>query len=300
MKGIVQDRYRIKAWVLPVFENIPIAGLNRTMIEEWLDMMALSPKKSVMNAGCVPKGQSILATEDQKRARKASANRILAVFKAALNFCLDRGLASSSDRPWQLVKPFKGTFKARLRSLTIDEQVKLVSACPDDFGRLVRGALFTGCRYGEITRLRVRDYDSANGSVFVSESKSGRPRHVFLSQEGIDFFNTMTTGVEPDAHIFVKNLSKDGKQTRNWISREQCLRMRKACALAKIEQATFHELRHTYASMLMNCGCMVSVVAELLGHSSTKMVEKHYGHLSRSTVRDELLRTMPKLGFLSA
>jgi hypothetical protein len=59
---------------------------------------------------------------------------------------------------------------------------------------------------------------------------------------------------------------------------------------------TFHELRHTYASVLVNRGCALSVVADLLGHSSIKMVEKHYGHLSRSTVRDELLRAMPRLG----
>ena len=43
---------------------------------------------------------------------------------------------------------------------------------------------------------------------------------------------------------------------------------------------------------------MLPVVAKLLGHSSTIMVERHYGHLAPNTVRSELLRTMPRLGIM--
>jgi len=40
------------------------------------------------------------------------------------------------------------------------------------------------------------------------------------------------------------------------------------------------------------------VVAELLGHAGTAVTEKHYAHLARNTVRDELLRAMPTLGIV--
>ncbi|MDR2561788.1 MAG: site-specific integrase [Holophagales bacterium] len=301
VKGVPQDRYRANAWILPAFGSVQISELTRDGIERWLDEMANSPRKVRTGAGREPKINPPPSTDEQKRARKESANRVLSVFKAALNYCMDRKLADSSDRPWQLVKRFKGTTKARIRFLSIEEQVRLVDACPDDFGQLVRGALLTGCRYGEMTRVQCKDYDHLSGSVFVAESKSGKPRHVFLTKEGSELFDELTANLDPEDYVFTNGTEGRGKPSlgrRRWRSKEQCLKIREACKKAGIEPATFHELRHTYASMLVNRGCVLSVVAELLGHSSIKMVEKHYGHLSRNTVRDELLRAMPRLGIL--
>ena len=47
-----------------------------------------------------------------------------------------------------------------------------------DFRQLVRGALVTGCRYGERARLEVRDFNRDAGTVQVRESKGGKPRWV--------------------------------------------------------------------------------------------------------------------------
>jgi integrase len=301
VKGVTQDKYRANAWILPTFGNVPILRLTREGIERWLDEIANSPKKVRAGIGREPKLKMPPSTDEQKRARKESANRVLAVFKAAMTYCTDRKLADSSDRPWQLVKRFRGTARARTRFLSIEEQVRLVNACQDDFGQLVRGALLTGCRYSEMTRFQCRDYDRRSGSVLVAESKSGKPRHVYLTEEGRELFDELTAGFASEDYVFTNGAKGSGKPDpgrRRWRSKEQCQKIREACRKAGIEPATFHELRHTYASMLVNRGCVLSVVAELLGHSSTKMVEKHYGHLSRSTVRDELLRAMPRLGIL--
>jgi integrase len=301
VKGVLQDRYRANAWILPEFGHTQISELTREWIEKWLDEMANSPRKNRANIGHEPNLSHPLMTDEQKRARKESANRVLAVLKAALTYCADRKLTDSADRPWQLVKRFRGTAKARIRFLSIDEQVRLVNACPDDFGQLVRGALLTGCRYGELTRLQCKDYDHQNGSVFVAISKSGKPRHVYLTEEGRDLFGGLTAGSGPEDFIFTNRAGGRRKARQGpsqWRSKEQCPKIREACRKAGIGPATFHELRHTYASMLVNRGCVLSVVAELLGHSGIKMVEKHYGHLSKNTVRDELLRAMPRLGIL--
>ncbi len=74
--------------------------------------------------------------------------------------------------------------------------------------------------------------------------------------------------------------------------------MRQASRAAKMAPVTFHELRHTYASTLVNRGCPMAVVAQLLGHANTRVTEQHYAHLAKSTVRDELLRSMPRLGIV--
>jgi len=60
----------------------------------------------------------------------------------------------------------------------------------------------------------------------------------------------------------------------------------------------FHELRHSYASMLVNAGCPLAYVAAQLGHTDTRMVEKHYGHLAPTALADSIRALMPKQGLM--
>jgi hypothetical protein len=57
----------------------------------------------------------------------------------------------------------------------------------------------------------------------------------------------------------------------------------RACALAGIEKVTPNDLRRTYASWLVNAGAPLKVVANLLGHSSTRMVDLVYGRVADET-----------------
>jgi integrase len=74
--------------------------------------------------------------------------------------------------------------------------------------------------------------------------------------------------------------------------------MRLACEHARIDPPTgFHTLRHTWASLSVMSGMPLLVVARNLGHVDTKMVEKHYGHLSPSYVADTVRKHAPVFGF---
>jgi integrase len=73
--------------------------------------------------------------------------------------------------------------------------------------------------------------------------------------------------------------------------------MHHACTAAKVSPAaTFHTLRHTFASHLVQQGVPLMFVASALGHSDTRMVEKHYGHLSQSAVADMIRAKLPSFG----
>ena len=73
--------------------------------------------------------------------------------------------------------------------------------------------------------------------------------------------------------------------------------MAEACERAKIEPpANFHCLRHTYASHAVMAGAPLIVVAQNLGHADTRMVEKHYGHLSESYVAEAIRAAAPRFG----
>ncbi|MDX8537855.1 tyrosine-type recombinase/integrase [Mesorhizobium abyssinicae] len=60
----------------------------------------------------------------------------------------------------------------------------------------------------------------------------------------------------------------------------------------------FHELRHTWASLSVMNGMPLMVVAKNLGHVDTRMVEKHYGHLTPSYVKEAIKAGAPRFGLV--
>lgn len=74
--------------------------------------------------------------------------------------------------------------------------------------------------------------------------------------------------------------------------------MREACKAARIEALGFHQLRHTHASRSVMRRAPLAVVAAQLGHVSTAMVEKHYGHLQPNYVADTVREAFGALGII--
>jgi integrase len=315
MKGLTRARMSAAAWILPKLGSIEVAKLTRKRLENWLDWMAASPCRLRVKAGFPPAYASPPTTDDERRARKDSANRILAILKAALNFAYNKDLIHT-DPCWQKVKPYRGTTSARVRFLQPDEAARLVNVCPPDFKDLVRGALLTGCRYGELTRLQCKDYNPNNeiATIFIADSKSGKPRHVILTPEGVRLFDEMTAKRQsPNDLIFTRefvNRHTQGRDSKgkfvntnqktisSWGHSHQTRFMKAACLAAGLEYISFHELRHTYASMLVSKGLNIMIVAEQLGHTDTRMVEKHYGHLKASYKAEMFNAAMPTLGIV--
>ena len=144
------------------------------------------------------------------------------------------------------VKPFRETDAAKIRYLDPAEAKRLVNGTDPSFHPLVQAALLTGCRYGEITAFRVANFDRTAGTVTVGTAKSGKPRHVVLTEEGIALFDAYSADKESSALVFTK---PDGTA---WGKSHQHRPLRGACQHAKIEPAaSFHVLRHTDATMLL-------------------------------------------------
>jgi len=82
-----------------------------------------------------------------------------------------------------------------MRFLEVNEVQALVKACNPELRLLVSAALFTGARYGELTKAMVKDFDPSNGSLRVDgKGKDSRIRHIFLSDEGLEFFKALVAG----------------------------------------------------------------------------------------------------------
>jgi integrase len=216
---------------------------------------------------------------------------VLTILKAALNHSFDEGRVASNSAWGRRVKPYRSVDAARLRFLTIAEAGRLINACDPEFQLLVRGALESGARYGELIALQAQDFNTDAGTLHIRRSKTGKDRHVILTREGSAFFAQLTAGLAGDALIFRR---RDGS---GWKQSQQGRPVREANTRARLKPPiSFHTLRHTYASHCVMNGVPLMVVAKNLGHSSTTMIEKHYGHLAPSYISDAIRAGAPRYG----
>jgi integrase len=293
-KGLTQARSAATARILPALGEVEFSKLTNRRIRDWHAELARAPK--LVRASRMSKGGKSRTVDskdgDAMRARRATANRVLTVLKAALNHAFREGHIASDD-PWRKVKPFRAVDAAVVRFLSGEESRRLANASQGAFRHLVRAALLTGCRYGELTRMRVGDFNPQAGTITVRESKAGKPRHVALADEGQALFDELSAGKKGADPIFVRD---DG---RTWGKSHQQRPVEEASSRAKIDPpATFHVLRHTYASALAMRGVPMGVIAAQLGHADTRMTEKHYAHLAPNYVAATVRAALPTLGIV--
>lgn len=107
---------------------------------------------------------------------------------------------------------------------------------------LIAAALYTGCRVGELTRLKVRDVADQGFGIYISRTKNYRTRFVFLPSEGMAFFLKLCSGKEPDDLVLTH------PKGDFWGNRYVAM-FNRAVSRAELPVDTcFHTLRHSYAS----------------------------------------------------
>jgi integrase len=285
----------INAHILPKLGDKKVLDLTTATIRTWHRGLATaaprvrqSQKPNAKKKE--PKPVDPDDTEGQ-RARRASANRILTVLKAALNLAFADGKVQTDDA-WRRVLPFKNAESARIRFLTDAEAVRVTNAADVGFRPLVTAALLTGARYGELARFQVADYNSEAGTLHVRVSKAGKARHIMLTDEGKRFFADLCAGKSGNALILPRS---DGEV---WAKSDQIRPMKAACTAAKITPAIgFHILRHTHASRLTMAGAPLGVVASQLGNSEA-ICAKHYAHLCPGYVAESIRAAFSALGIV--
>jgi integrase len=286
----VDARSRDRIFIRPQLGHFEIDALKAEQLQRWHASLAKTPRHS-RSTGGVLKQRPIRDGDDGRRARRASANRTLTTLRAALNRQWRAGKVGS-DRAWRSVEPFENVDAARIRYLTVSEAKRLINACDADFKPMLQAALQTGARYGELCRLQVHDFNPDAGTVAILQSKSGKPRHIVLTDEGLALFKQLSAGRSGNEPLIRR---ANGSAFR---ANDQALPMAAAVKRAKITPSiTFHGLRHTWASLAVMNGVPPMVVAKNLGHRDTRMVEKHYGHLAPSYIADAIRAGAPRFGF---
>jgi integrase len=283
-------RYSVNAFILPHLGNLEAGALTTAQLRSWHQDIAKASARQRTKPGQQQNYRTDEHDDDWRRRRRSTANRILKILKGGLNRAWRDGKIPS-DAAWRRVEPFEGVESARVRYLTLAEARRLINAAEPDFRTLVEGALQTGARYGELVRFVVSDFNTDSGTIAVHESKSGKPRHIILTDEGAAFFRSICAGRPGTSPIFVRS------NGTAWIRSAQAIPIKDACLRGSITPPiNFHGLRHTWASHAVMGGVPLMVVAKNLGHADTKMVEQHYGHLAPSFIADAIRAGAPRFG----
>ena len=125
---------RLEAYALPALGDKHVDKLTADMLRKWHRDLAKAPRRIRTHKGAAEHKTKAVDLDDPEaaRRRKVSANRILGLLKAALNYAFTEGKAAS-DVEWRRVKPFKDVNQSRASYLTLAECKRLLNAADPEF-----------------------------------------------------------------------------------------------------------------------------------------------------------------------
>ncbi|WP_407206846.1 tyrosine-type recombinase/integrase [Citrobacter sedlakii] len=207
----------------------------------------------------------------------------------AKHLALMKAILRAAERDWKWLEKapvikIPTVRNKRVRWLEKDEAKRLIDECPEPLKSVVKFALATGLRRSNIINLEWQQIDMQRRVAWVNpeDSKSNRAIGVALNDTACKVlrdqignhhkfvFVHTKAGRRPDGSITpaVRKMRVD--DGRAWKS---------ACKRAGIEDFRFHDLRHTWASWLIQSGVPLSVLQEMGGWESIEMVRR-YAHLA--------------------
>lgn len=260
----VKAEQHLRVHAYPAFGDRPLARIRASDMQSWVT--------GLERAGM--KASTIRTTFNTIRAvfRAAVADRVIAVSP-----CVDIDLP---EVPRRKVVP-----------LTVDQVRSLAEAMPDQYRALVVVGAGTGLRPGELFGLQVRHIDFFKRQIHVEQqvqqTRGGGtrvcPPKTKESERVIPLPDVVVHALVAHLRDFPAGpddfLFKDPKGGAVVATRLMDSAWRPARLKADLPSVTMHQLRHTYASLLIAAGESVKVVSVRLGHTNAAMTLNVYSHL---------------------
>jgi len=218
---------------------------------------------------------------NEKGLAPKTVNNHLTVLRRLLVVARKRGLIAVVPEIEWLKAP-----KPEFDFLAFEEADRLLAGADEEWACMIRVAMRTGLRQGELLALRWEDVDLIAGVLHVRRNvvrghigtpKSGKGREVALGDE-------VLTGLRRQRHLRSELVfcAADGRM----LKKNECKHpLWRACKRAGLRRIGWHVLRHTFASHLAMLGVPLKAIQELLGHATIEMTMR-YAHLSPHVARD--------------
>lgn len=203
----------------------------------------------------------------------SSINRELALLSAAFNrarrhwkWCRENPVSDAGLCPGEVVRD---------RWLTPEEEARLLPACPPWVQEVVGFFLHTGLRFGELAALTWADIDLQRKLLIVQQSKNKTKRTVPLNHAAMAILRSRIRSTKTNVVFYTKRHAPL-RESPVWHV------FKAASTRAKVENIRLHDLRHTFATRLVQSGQDLYGVQRLLGHKTAAMTQRYAHHSSES------------------
>lgn len=247
------------------------------------------------------KKDDIVALHHGRRAAGAapgSANRLLILMRYLFNLALRWEIPGVKKNPTAGVPLFEENNKLE-RYLAASEAQRLYEAVMQSESTMLKHIvpmlILTGARKREVLDARWSDFDLDKRLWRIPISKSGKARHVPLSDGAVQVLaavkqeqSTWPTAMQDGAWVFPN--PDTGKPIVSFFCAWNTARTRAGLADVRV-----HDLRHSFASFLINHGRSLYEVQKILGHTQVRTTQR-YAHLAQETLLDAANTAVEALG----
>ena len=302
-----------------MFFNMPINEIKFEHIEDWRNMKVILRNHKVNKTPLTDEQKRKFGAEEIDRASMANAtiNRTLTSLRNVFNLALQHEVIN--EHPMAKIKPLK-TNQGRVRYLYEHEQKRIFPALIDRDNQLKEGrrsynqhrkyrhktplpdkpffgdellpailiSLNTGLRKDELFSTLKSNIDLKNRCIFIPETKNNKSRSIPLNDIAHD---TLKKWLKQNMYIKSPWLFPSSfNPKKHLIDKKKSWKNVLQHAKVNIENFTWHDMRHDFASNLAMQGVDLYAIANLLGHSDVRMAQK-YAHLDPEYIK----RTVGKL-----
>lgn len=252
--------------LLRVFGGKPLGQIRAGDVQAYVDCRIRQPKQKPNP----PKDGSATAGPLRPRTVNIETNTLSAIFREAIK----RGFVDKNPASGIRRLPEENII---VRYLSHDEEKRLIEACSPALHPFVVLALHTGMRLGELLHLEWKDVDFEQRLIRVKLTKSHRTRYLPMNSRAHELLNGLPRRSDIELVFF------NPKSSRHWTW-THAPGWRKAIRNSGIKEFRFQDLRHTFASRLVQSAVSIKVVQELLGHANVSTTMR-YAHLAPAALR---------------
>lgn len=266
-KGAIRESYRIRLWERSNISQLALATIKGADIAKWRDIR--------IGGG-------------------ASSNTVrldLALLSHLFDVAQKEWGISSLQNPVQLVRRPK-TSQGRERRISEEEIAVIIKAsCSRELPAIIRLAVETGMRRGEILELNWENIDLSNATAYLPDTKNGESRTVPLSTKAVGTLRALSRNIH--GSVFTSAGSSVSHAFNIAVRRArieyeaQCREAGKAPFKVYLYDLHFHDLRHEATSRLFERGFNPMEVATITGHKTLQML-KRYTHLKAEDLARKL------------